>query len=230
MVMAFPTRSARSSSFFRICLAYCNHFPRACSHHLAHVARNDMGQNQMRVFFLLDIVTWSEDVGIHHSLNLAAFCSKQPDSSSMRFFRQPERIDHILRVTARADTDDHVTGFDHIRQLLGKDVFICCIIAPGCNQGYMVCQRDGFQTRCTWHNSVLCKVKRKMRCSCSTSTISNDEDTVALLIGALKQQQNLLKRRQGDSLQHLPQFAQIAIDQLHYLFSFSTIYLESTDV
>src|SRR6266568_8812773 len=174
---------------------------------------DDVSQDQMRIFFLLDILTWRQHVGIDHLLDLTSFCSEQTDGRSTRLFCNVQRVDDVERVPTRANADHDISWLYHICQLLCKDVFIGSVVAPGGDQGHMVRQRNSFHSRRSGHDGVLCQVECEMRGGGSTTTIPHDKYAMSIAISIFEKGQYILQMRLRDISQHLFEFGEVGVDR-----------------
>src|SRR5579864_7164962 len=119
------------------------------------MAGDDVRQDHMGIFLLLDILAGSENVGIHEVFYFAASGPQQANSAGPVLFGEQQGVDDVGRIATRADADGYVTWLDDVGQLLGEDMLVSGIIAPGGNQRHMIGEGDGLEARHSWHNSVF---------------------------------------------------------------------------
>jgi len=142
-----------------------------------------MGKDHVRVFLLLDVLPRGENAGIHHVFELATLRAEQADGGRVVALRQQHGIDYVEGIAARADADHGVAWLNHRRQLLGEDMLIGRVVAPGRDQGNVVGERDGFEARHAGRDGVLCQIEREMRSRGRAAAIAHDEDAMPVAIG-----------------------------------------------
>lgn len=176
---------------------------RVGAHDLAHVAGDDVSQDHVCVFLLLDILAGGEDAGVYHVFELAAPGAEQGDGGCVVAFRQQHGIDYVEGIAAGADADHYISWLNHRRQLLGEDMFVGGVVAPGRDQGNVVGKRDGFQARRAWGDSIFRQIEGKVRSGGRAAAVAHNEDAMAVVIGRLQQRKYGIETWARDGAEHL---------------------------
>src|SRR5205085_10296297 len=85
----------------------------------------------------------------------------------------------------------------------------------------MVCQRNGLQAWCAWHNGILGEIEGKMRgCGCAAA-IAQNENATPIAIGFFEQSQNRLEVWERDAPDHLLKLCKVALNCIQCLVPLS---------
>jgi hypothetical protein len=79
---------------------------------------------QVSIFHLIESIRVRDYADVHHILQLAPTTAGKPNGNSRVRPGHFDRIEHVRRVAARADSNNQVTDLYQVRQLLCKNVVV----------------------------------------------------------------------------------------------------------